>query len=53
MITGWYEDKTSNDSSVWYWFDNNGAMATGWKQINGQWEMFADSGAWLYTWDGN
>ena len=38
--------KTANN----YWFDDSGVMATGWKEIGGPWEMFADSGAWLYTW---
>ena len=31
----------------------NGVMATGWKEIDGTWEMFSDSGEWLYTWQGN
>ena len=53
MATGWYEDKDIYGNSTWYWFDDSGEMATGWKEIKGQWEMFADSGAWLYTWDGN
>ena len=60
MTTGWFEDKEAEaqlpadqKKALWYWFDNGGKMATGWKEINGQWEMFADSGLWLYTWDGN
>ena len=60
MTTGWFEDKEAEaqlpagqKQALWYWFDNGGKMATGWKEINGQWEMFADSGLWLYTWDGN
>ena len=53
MVTGWYEDKDENNHSTWYWFDEKGVMATGWKEIKGQWEMFSDNGAWLYTWDGN
>ena len=36
-----------------YWFDEDGVMATGCKEIDGQWEMFAENGEWLYTWDGN
>ena len=60
MKTGWFEDKEAEAKlpegqkrALWYWFDNSGNMAKGWKEINGQWEMFADSGEWLYTWDGN
>ena len=53
MVTGWYDIKPVYGDSTWYWFDENGVMATGWKEINGQWEMFNNSGVWLYTWDGN
>ena len=60
MVTGWFEDKEAENKlpanqrkALWYWFDNNGQMASGWKEINGQWEMFDNSGVWLYTWDGN
>lgn len=60
MKTGWFEDKEAEAKlpegqkrALWYWFDNSGNLAKGWKEINGQWEMFADSGEWLYTWDGN
>ena len=56
MVTGWFEDTDAENAlpegqrkALWYWFDDNGAMATGWKEIDGQWEMFADSGVWLYT----
>lgn len=56
----WIEDneaeaKMPSDQkrALWYWFDSNGKMAVGWKEIHGQWEMFSDSGEWLYTWDGN
>ena len=59
MVTGWFEDKEAENKlpvnqrkPLWYWFDDNGQMATGWKEIDGQWEMFDDSGVWLYTWDG-
>ena len=59
MQTGWFEDKEAESRlpadkkrAIWYWFDNNGTMAIGWKPINNQWEMFADSGEWLYTYDG-
>ena len=60
MATGWFEDKDAEDAlpanqkrAIWYWFDKDGTMATGWKEIDGQWEMFADSGEWLYTWQAN
>ena len=56
----WIEDKEAEaqlpagqQRALWYWFDWNGEMATGWKEIDGVWEMFSDSGEWLYTWDGN
>ncbi len=56
----WIEDKEAEallpagqQRALWYWFDWDGTMATGWKEIDGQWEMFADSGEWLYTWQGN
>ena len=58
-VTGWFEDKQAEAQlpadqkrPLWYWFDSNGSMATGWKEINGSWEMFANNGEWLYTWDG-
>ena len=60
MATGWFEDKEAENNlpadqkrTIWYWFDNNGQMATGWKEISGQWELFDDSGEWLYTWQAN
>ena len=60
MKTGWFEDKEAEAAlpeggkrALWYWFDENGIMAKGWKEIAGRWEMFADNGEWLYTWDGN
>ena len=37
-----------------HWYkDASGAMLTGWQVIAGRWEMFTDSGLWLYTWQGN
>ena len=58
MATGWFEDQEAEAKlpadqkrAIWYWFDDNGAMATGWKEIDGRWEMFADNGEWLYSWD--
>ena len=60
MVTGWFEDREAENmlprnqrKELWYWFDNQGAMASGWKLVNGQWEMFDEtSGLWLYAWDG-
>ena len=59
MVTGWFEDTDAENAlpegqrrALWYWFDKSGVMAIGWKEIGGQWEMFDDSGLWLYTWDG-
>ena len=56
MITGWYQDKESENAqgggNLWYWFDQDGTMAKGWKEIGGQWEFFAGNGVWQYTWDG-
>ncbi len=60
MATGWFEDREAEANlpadqkrALWYWFDNKGIMAKGWKEIDGQWEMFADNGEWLYTYNGN
>ena len=51
----WTENRlpANEKRALWYWFDVNGHMAKGWKEINGKWEMFADSGEWLYTWQAN
>ena len=53
----WIEDKDGEAAlpadekrPLYYWFDENGCAATGWKEIDGRWEMFADSGEWLYSW---
>ena len=45
---GWVQD-----GGNYYYFLGSGAMATGWQEIDGQWEMFGDDGVWQYTWDGN
>ena len=58
MVKGWFEDKEAEEKlpankkqEMWYWFDNTGVMATGWKEIEGKWQMFDEStGLWLYTW---
>ena len=60
MVTGWFRDmeaeaRLSADQKreLWYWFDTSGAMVTGRKEIDGKWEMFSDSGEWLYTGQAN
>ena len=48
------DEKDLIGKSKYYWFDtSSGSMVTGWKEIDGKWEMFSNSGIWLYTWDGN
>ena len=39
---------------VWYWFDDSGAMATGWRQVGGAWYYFSGSGAMAHdAWVGD
>ena len=33
-----------------FYFDNNGAMVTGWKEVDGNWYYFYTSGRMLYGW---
>ena len=33
-----------------FYFDNNGAMVTGWKEVDGNWRYFYTSGRMLYGW---
>ena len=33
MVTGWFLDP---DTGFWYWLDENGAMAAGWREIAGK-----------------
>ncbi len=35
---------------TWYYFDANGIMCTGWKQVGGTWYYFASSGAMQTGW---
>ncbi len=35
---------------TWYYFDANGIMCTGWKQVSGTWYYFASSGAMQTGW---
>ena len=44
MVTGWLKD-----GNTWYWLDSEGHMVTGEVMIDGQINVFADSGAWLYA----
>lgn len=37
MATGWYFDPVYQS---WFYFDRNGAMATGWREIAGNWYYF-------------
>ena len=34
----------------WYWFDNSGEMATGWKKIADKWYYFNEEGAMKTGW---
>lgn len=57
MHTGWLEDTEAEKGlpegqkqELWYWFDGNGAMATGTCEIDGEVQVFdEESGLWLYT----
>ena len=40
MRFGWFKDQ----DGTWYWFDNEGTMATGRAVIDGKTEVFSDSG---------
>ena len=44
MVTGWLKE-----GNTWYWLDSDGHMVTGEALIDGQVNVFADSGAWLYA----
>ena len=48
MKTGWVED-SADGGSVWYYFDESGTMCTGRRLIGDRWEVFSESGAWLYS----
>ena len=43
MVTGWHSEMENNEK-VWYYFDSNGVMITGWKEIGSSWYYFASSG---------
>ena len=54
MVTGWFEDtkaekKAGGKGKIWYWFDENGHMATGKRTINGKVEVFGSDGVWQGT----
>ena len=42
----WHKHSDGN----WYWFDNSGAMATGWKKIADKWYYFDVEGAMKTGW---
>ena len=33
-------------NGAWYWFDDNGYMATGWKEIRGAWYWLDETVRW-------
>jgi glucan-binding YG repeat protein len=41
-------NKWMSSGSRLYWFDGNGAMATGWRFVDGAWRLFGDDGALIY-----
>ncbi len=42
---GWHLiQETGGGASHWYWFDDQGAAATDWRQIGGKWYYFEPSG---------
>ena len=49
MATGWKQDRADGR---WYYLDTeSGAMAQGWKQLNGKWYYFSPTGAGVYFYD--
>ena len=48
MTTGW-----ADFGGTWYYFSTNGAMVTGAAVIDGRTEIFAGTGEWQYTLNGN
>lgn len=52
LTTGWQQD----ESGTWYYYEQNGEAATGWKQIKGVWYLFEYDGRMvsdcIYTIDG-
>lgn len=56
MVTGWYKDSQPVEIGgqifySWYYFDANGHMVKGWKQINNVWYYFDKDDGWMYFWD--
>ena len=43
MHTGWLGED-NDGQTIWYWFDRDGSMQTGWKQIDETWYYFSASG---------
>ena len=49
MVTGWRLDTADNN---WYYLDPvSGAMALGWRNIDGKWYYFSPVGAGVYAYD--
>ncbi|CIX25849.1 peptidoglycan recognition protein family protein [Streptococcus pneumoniae] len=52
--TGWQKNGTGywyvHSDGNWYWFDNSGEMATGWKKIADKWYYFDVEGAMQTGW---
>ncbi|HEW9648743.1 TPA: N-acetylmuramoyl-L-alanine amidase family protein [Streptococcus pneumoniae] len=52
--TGWQKNGTGywyvHSDGNWYWFDNSGEMATGWKKIAEKWYYFNEEGAMKTGW---
>ncbi|HEW1296581.1 TPA: N-acetylmuramoyl-L-alanine amidase family protein [Streptococcus pneumoniae] len=52
--TGWQKNDTGywyvHSDGNWYWFDNSGEMATGWKKIAEKWYYFNEEGAMKTGW---
>ena len=44
--------ETVDGKTNYYWVDKNGIAATGWSEIDGQWEFFDNRGVWQYSWTG-
>ncbi len=48
---GFLTNSWLQDGEIWYYLDQHGLMVTGRTAVNGKYEMFDESGAWLYSID--